>query len=104
MGLEGQTMVSVLPVLMRKGRGNFFQESNGSGNKGLLVPVLDETEADGTVPAAGLDPVPVRGTEVLRFVVPGTATDHAQAVAWPAPLVNTAWEKIARRRPSVSAC
>lgn len=65
---------------------------------------LDETETQVVVPVVGVVPVPVRRTQVLRFVVPGATTDHALAISWPAPLVNTAWEKIARRRPSVSAC
>jgi len=34
---------------------------------------LGKTEADVVVPVVGIVPVPVRDTEVLRFVVPGTA-------------------------------
>lgn len=59
---------------------------------------LGKTEADVVVPVVGVVPVPVRSTQVLRFVVPGTATDHALAASWPVPLVNPAWEKITRRR------
>ena len=65
---------------------------------------LGKTETDVVVPVVGIVPVPVGDTQVLRFVVPGTATEHAPAVSWPIPLLNTAWEKIPRRRPSVSAC
>jgi len=65
---------------------------------------LGKTEANVVVPVVSVVPVPVRCTQVLRFVVPGTAPNHALAVYWPVPLLNTAWEKITRRRPSVSAC
>lgn len=65
---------------------------------------LDETKAKVVVPVVDVVPVPIRCVQVLRFVVPGTAVDHALAVSWPTPLVNTAWENITRRRASVSAC
>jgi hypothetical protein len=65
---------------------------------------LGQTEADVVVPIVSGVPVPVRCTHVLRFVVPGAATNHTLAVLWPAPLLSTAWENITRRRPSVSAC
>lgn len=65
---------------------------------------LGKAEADVVVPVVGVVPVPVRYTQVLRFVVPGPTPDHTLAASWPIPLVNTTWEKIDRRRPSVSAC
>lgn len=50
---------------------------------------MDKTEADIVVPVVGVIPVAVRGTQVLRFVVPGTAADHAPVVSWPAPLEDS---------------
>jgi hypothetical protein len=79
-------------------------EQVGSGPATCRAGGLNETEAKVVVPVVGGVPVPVRGPKVLRFVVPGATTDHTLAVSWPIPLVNAAWEKIARRRPSVSAC
>lgn len=80
------------------------QAGSGPTRKPHRAGGLDETEPNVVVPVVGVVPVPVRSTQVLRFVVPGPAPDHAPAVSWPTPLVNTAWEKIARRSPSVSAC
>lgn len=81
-----------------------IHKQTGSGSAARRAGGLNKTEANVVVPVVGRVPVPVRHTKVVRFVVPGTAPDHTLAVSWPAPLVNTAWEKIARRRPSVSAC
>jgi hypothetical protein len=73
-----------------------IREQAGSGPATCRAGGLGQTEADVVVPVVGIVPVPVRGTQVLRFVVPGAAPDHALAVSWPVPLLNTAWEKIAR--------
>ena len=55
-------------------------EAKGQRTKDTgLRNVLDETEAEDGVPEVDFDPVPEEDTQVLRFVVPGTATDHALA-------------------------
>jgi hypothetical protein len=80
------------------------REQTGSGPATCRAGGLGKSIADIVVAVVGVVPVPVRRAQVLRFVVPGTAADHALAVAWPAPLLKTAWEKIFLRNPSVSAC
>ncbi len=80
-----------------------IHEQIGSGPATCRAGGLNETEPKVVVPVVGPVPVPVGNTQVLRFVVPGTTTDHTLAVSWPIPLANTAWEKIAHRSPSVSA-
>lgn len=44
---------------------------------GLLLNVLDKTDADVYLRVIAIEPVPMRYTQELRFVEPGTATDHA---------------------------
>lgn len=80
-----------------------IREQRSSGPASRRAGGLGKTKADVVVPVVGVVPVPVRGAEVLWFVVPGTAPDHTLAVAWPVPLWKTAWEKILLRSPSVSA-
>ncbi len=65
-------------------------EQVGSGPATCRAGGLNETEPQVVVPVVGVVPVPVRRTQVLRFIVPGTTADHALAVSWPIPLVNTA--------------
>jgi hypothetical protein len=74
-----------------------IHEQVGPGPATCRAGGLNETEPKVVVPVIGGVPVPVRRTEVLRFVVPGTTADHAPAISWPVPLTNPAWEKIIRR-------
>ena len=56
------------------------REQTRSGPATCRAGGLDKTETDVVVPVVGVVPVPVQGTQVLRFVVPGTAADHAPAI------------------------
>ncbi len=69
------------------------REQTGSGPATCRAGGMGKTKANVVVAVVGVVPVPVRRAQVLRFVVPGTAADHALAVAWPAPLLKTTWEE-----------
>ncbi len=55
----------------------------GKGPKGTgLRKVLEKTEAEAVVPAAGVAPAPARCTEVPRSVEPRTAPEHTPAASF----------------------
>src|SRR5207248_5114139 len=55
--------------------------------KKVLIEVLGETKPKSGVPVVRLVPIAVRRTNEPRFVVPGTATDHALGAIAAAPLL-----------------
>jgi len=62
-----------------------------------------ETKSNIVVAVRCIVPVAIRGTQVPRFIVPRATAQHARDLYWPIPLLNTVRQKIARRKPSVSA-
>jgi hypothetical protein len=65
-----------------RGHARHILECNGSGQ---IAGRLGKTKTNVVVPVVRVVPVARRGTEVLRFVVPGTAADHTPAVLRPVP-------------------
>ena len=64
---------------------------------------LGQTEADIVVSVRAGVPVPVGGTQVPRFVVPGAAPNHALASRRPVPLLKVTWLNIVSLNAIVSA-
>ena len=88
-GRKGTHVGPVLPECAVKGQGIGHPQIGAQGQRAQrtgLRNVLDETATDKVEPVDGAVPVPVRDTQEPRYVVPGTATEHAPAVDPPSDI------------------